>query len=270
MSIGKQVRLNRLFSHPSGKLCSIAIDHFFNYADDTSGMPEPLRHISRTLAEVAEGRPDAITLQRGIVASLWEPYAGRIPLILQCSVIRPDDSVNEQIADPEDAVRLGADAFAIAAFVRGETQGKQLKAVADHVKKAERYAMPVIVHIYPRRFGERVEFSFEPDDIAWAVRCALECGVDVIKTPFCGDASAFRQIVDNCPIPIVVAGGPKTNSLGDFLAMIRAAIDNGAAGTTAGRNVWGAGHTTQSLIALKAVVHQGLTPGAALCKGNLQ
>jgi len=31
MNTGKLVRLNRLFSHSSGRLCSVAIDHFITY-----------------------------------------------------------------------------------------------------------------------------------------------------------------------------------------------------------------------------------------------
>jgi hypothetical protein len=31
MNIGKRIRLNRIFSHPSGRLCSVAIDHFIGY-----------------------------------------------------------------------------------------------------------------------------------------------------------------------------------------------------------------------------------------------
>ena len=31
VALGKQIRLNRLFSHPCGRLCSIAVDHFAGY-----------------------------------------------------------------------------------------------------------------------------------------------------------------------------------------------------------------------------------------------
>ena len=59
--------------------------------------------------------------------------------------------------------------------------------------------MPVIVHTYPRRsVGDGVEISYTPEHIAWAVRCGIECGVDVIKVPYCGDRAAYAQI---CPSP---------------------------------------------------------------------
>jgi len=31
MNIGKLIRMNRLFAHPSGNLCSVAVDHFIGY-----------------------------------------------------------------------------------------------------------------------------------------------------------------------------------------------------------------------------------------------
>jgi ABC-type multidrug transport system fused ATPase/permease subunit len=43
---------------------------------------------------------------------LEAPHAGRIPLIIQSLIARPDDSADEHVAVPVDAVRLGADAFA--------------------------------------------------------------------------------------------------------------------------------------------------------------
>jgi len=46
MSIGKLIRLNRLFAHPSGRLCSIAVDHFIGYGE---GLPMGLRQIQPTL-----------------------------------------------------------------------------------------------------------------------------------------------------------------------------------------------------------------------------
>ncbi len=102
MHLGKRVRLNRIFSHPSGRICSVAVDHWLGYSE---GMPPGLRHIGKTLAAVMQGRPDAITIHKGMAAALWEPYAGQAPLIIQGSAIRPDDIAREQVATPEDAVR---------------------------------------------------------------------------------------------------------------------------------------------------------------------
>jgi len=267
MNVGKKVRLNRLFSHPTGRLCSVAVDHFINY--NLGALPEGLKHIRTTLNAIVQGKPDSVTMHRGIAASAWGDFAGKVPFILQSTLCKPDDSFHEQIADPEDAVRLGADGFAVAAFVRGKTEGYYLKAVTDCVKMGARFEMPVFVHIYPREFGKEVKISFEPEDIAWATRCAVECGVDVVKVPYCNDVKAYAQIVADCPVPLVAAGGPQTKTFAEALAMLQQVVQSGAAGAVVGRNVWGFDHITKAVRAIKAVIHDANSPKEALRAAEL-
>jgi fructose-bisphosphate aldolase, class I len=252
MSIGKQIRMKRIFAHPSGRLCSIAVDHFIGYGE---GLPERLRTIQPTLAAIVAARPDAVTMHKGVAMSAWGPYAGQIPFILQSTLARVDDSACEQIATPEDAIRLGADAIAVAAFVHGSTEAAHLRAVADCVREAARYDLPVILHIYPRVFTPAPAVSFAPEDIAWAVRCGVETGVDVVKTPYCGDVLAHAQIVKDSPVPVVAAGGPRAQTLESALQMMSEVIQSGALGATIGRNVWGFPEIGKAVTAFKAVIH---------------
>jgi class I fructose-bisphosphate aldolase len=206
-------------------------------------------------------------MHKGIAASAWAPYAGRIPLIIQSSTIRPDDVAREQVATPLEAVRLGADGFAIAAFVRGATEAAYLRVVADNVREAAAYEMPVICHIYPRDSGGKI--SFQPEDIAWAVRCAVEVGADVVKTPYCGDVKAYAQIVADCPVPLVAAGGPKADTLRAALEMASQVVRSGARGATIGRNIWGFAQIEAAVNAFKAVIHDGKSPDEALREAGL-
>ena len=266
MNIGKLIRLNRIFSHPSGRLCSVAVDHLLAYGQ---GLPDGLRRIGPTLAAVVAGQPDAVTLHKGVAALAWAPFAGKVPLIVQTSFIRPDDSIFEHIATAEDAVRLGADAIAIAAFVRGKTEAAHLAAVADLVREAARFELPVICHIYPRRFDGEPSVSYEPADVAWAVRCAVEVGADVVKAPYCGDVRAYAQIVADCPAPLVAAGGPQTDTLAAALTMMAEVVQGGGRGATIGRNIWGFDQITAAVHAFKAVIHDGLAPAEALQRAGL-
>lgn len=267
MDLGKAIRLARLWSHSSGRFCSVAIDHFVGYQ---AGLPEGLRDLRATLEAIVAGQPDAVTMHIGVAKACWPPYAGRLPLILQSIIGRPDDSADEHLCVPEDAARLGADAFATCAFVRGATEAAHLRRVADFVRAAQGCGMPVIVHTYPRRFAAGVaEVSFAPDDIAWAVRCAIECGVDVIKVPYCGDQAAFAQIVRECPLPIVAAGGPQAATLRDALGMAAQVVASGARGMTVGRNVWGFAQVRAALEALKLVIHDRLSVDEALRQAGL-
>ncbi len=265
MNLGKLIRLKRLFSHPSGRLCSVAVDHLLGYSQ---GMPPGLRHIITTLSAVAAGRPDAITMHKGIAASAFAPYAGAIPLIIQSTMARPDDSARQQAATPEDAVRLGADAFAVAAFVRGPTEADYLRVVADCVREACRFEIPVICHIYPRDPSTGT-ILFTPEDIAWAARCAVEVGCDVVKVPYCGDVRAYAEIVADSPVPLVAAGGPQCKTLCQALTMISEVVQSGAQGATIGRNSWGFDQITAAVRAFKAVIHEGKTAAEALAAAGL-
>jgi class I fructose-bisphosphate aldolase len=267
MNTGKLVRLNRLFSHSSGRLCSVAVDHFIIYG---AGIPEGLRKFRATVAAVVEARPDAVTMHVGMAGTVWPPHAGSVPLILQSSLVALDDSFMEQSATPEDAVRMGADAFALVALVRGPSEGRYLRRVADCVREAARFEMPVICHTYARSYSEKgVGYSYAPEDIAWAARCAVEVGADVVKVPYCGEVSAYSQIVAECPVRIVAAGGPQTPDLRGALAMMAEVVKSGAAGATIGRNIWGVQQIGAAVRAFKAVLHDGLGAQAALQKAGL-
>ena len=267
MNIGKLVRLNRLFAHPSGRFCSVAVDHYIGYGE---GLPGGLRHIRETLAAVMPARPDAVTLHKGIAASFWAPYAGLVPMILQTIITRPDDSVCEVVASVEEAVRLGADAVAAAAFLSGPTEGPHLRLVTDCVREAARLDMPVICHAYPRDFTGKVpKVSFAPEDVAWVARCAVEAGADVVKVPYCGDVKAYAQIVADCPVPLVAAGGPKAKDLPSALALIAEVVQSGARGATIGRNIWGFTQIAAALRAFQAVIHDRKSPKEAMQTAGL-
>lgn len=265
MNLGKLVRLNRIFAHSSGRLCSVAADHFFGYGE---GLPPGLRHIKPTLAALVAGRPDAVTLHKGVAASAWAPHAGVVPLILQSTAMQPKTVEREQLATPEDAVRLGADAFAIAAFIGSTGDAHTLRQLADSVREANRYDIPVICHVYPRDL-QQGKILFDAENIAFAVRCATETGVDIVKTPYCGDVKAYAQIVADCPVPVVAAGGPKCDSLKAALTLMGEVVQSGARGATIGRNIWGFAKITAALNAFKAVIHDGKSADDALKAAGL-
>lgn len=267
MNIGKLIRLNRLFGHPSGKFCSVAIDHFIGYGD---GLPSGIRHIQPTMAALVAAQPDAVTMHKGIALNAWAPFAGKVPLIVQSQACKVDDSAEAALATPEDAVRIGAEAFAISVFLRGASEGAHLQRVSDAVRDASRYDIPVICHVYPRDFsGPTPKVSYTPEDIGWAVHCAVEAGADVVKVPYCGDQAAYAEIVADCPVPVVAAGGPQSQTLLSALQMMAEIRQTGARGATIGRNIWGFDNITGNLRAFQAVLHDGKTPQEAIAAAGL-
>jgi len=262
MGLGTQVRLRRLFSHPSGLLFGIAVDHFIGYGDVRAG---GLRNLSRALDRVMTAGPDSVTMLPGAATHLWGKFAGQASLIIQAGMFTADDRVRELIATPDDAARLGADALAVAIGVRGPYEGSYLRWLTDSVAAAAKIEMPVVAHIYPRDYsGEVPVIRFVPEEIAWAVRCGVETGVDVIKVGYPGDLGAFTEIVASAPVPVVAAGGPRTETIRDGLIFTAEAMKAGAVGAVVGRNIWGADDIEAVAAAYRAVIHDGASPEEAL------
>ncbi len=266
MDLAKLTRLNRIFSHSSGRLCSVAVDHFIGYQ---KGLPSGLLNLPETLKKLAAGKPDAITMIKGVAKSAWEPYAGRIPMIIQSVCFTADDAVIENVTRPEEVLRLGADAIAVAIGVRGPNEGKFLKILCHMVEEADRIGLPVIAHIYPRDFSKGAVIVHDPENIMWAVRCGIECGADVIKVPFTGDAVSYRQIIATSPVPVVAAGGPRCENLRTALEMMVKVVESGARGGTIGRNIWGDADPTRALVAFRAVIQSGRNSEEALAEAGL-
>jgi len=255
--------MNRIFAHPSRRLCSVAVDHFVGYGKLTAG--GGLSNLSVALAKIAAGGPGAVTMSKGTAMNCWAPYAGKIPLIVQSGCFTADDRIIECVTDAEECVRLGADAIAVAIGIFGPNEGRFIKLLMDQVTKAAFYDLPVVAHIYPRDFSGRTpKIVFDPEGIMWAARIGIEAGVDVIKVGYTGDPESFKQVVESSPVPVVAAGGPKAKNLRAALDAMAGVIQAGGRGATIGRNVWGVPKTTEALRAFKAVLLDGKSVEEAL------
>jgi fructose-bisphosphate aldolase, class I len=256
--LGKKVRLNRIFSHPSGRILAVAVDHLINYPD---GIPAGLRDLGRTIGEVAKGRPNAITLNKGAAMRFMAPYAGSVPFIVQQMASRAGAADYAANVSVEEVLALGGDAIAVSIFVKAEIEMRHIQHLATVVREAERCGLPVVTHVYPLTSGaEQHTVTHEPEDVFYAVRMGLELGADVIKVPYTGSVESFRDIVSVTPVPVVTAGGPTCKTLDDAVAMVRDVARSGAAGATVGRNVWGFPDIPRAIERLKEAVYSVKSP----------
>ena len=263
MHLGKSVRLERIFNRNTGKTIIVPLDHGVSV-----GPIFGLVDLRNTVDKVADGGANAVLMHKGIPRRSHRGHGRDIGLIIHLSGstdLSPFPNAKTLVGEVEDAIRLGADALAVSAFICGATEGKRLLTIANCVRQAARYDLPVVAHIYPREFTDGVaRVSHKPELVAWAVRCGVECGVDVVKTAYCGDVREFGQIVSDSPVTIVTAGGPKTESMGDALQMASEVIQSGARGMTVGRNIWSHPEITKAVRAFLAVIHDGLPPEEAI------
>jgi len=216
--------------------------------------------VPETLNLLVQGKPDAVTMYKGMAEHAWLPHAGSIPLILTSIAFTLDDTVMHQHARPHECIRLGADAISVAIALRSKREGDYLKMLATVVEEAAPYELPVIAHIYPRDFTGEPKVVHDPENILYAVRVGVELGADVIKVPYTGNVASFREIVATSPVPVVAAGGPKANTLLEALKLMDGAVEAGARGATIGRNIWGDPDPLAALHAFKRVIHDRVLP----------
>ena len=260
-SLGKAVHIGRLRNPASGRIFTVALDHAPSY-----GVLAGLEDISAALLRVCQGGPDAVLLMKGTAERCFAPYAGRIALIMKCSTLSPYHPNHDVwVTSVEDALRLGADAIAMAMTVGSEQQAEILKSVAGLVREAERVGLPVIVHTYPNGDLVPPQERYTAERVTYAARLAMEVGVDIVKTFYTGSTESFAKVVQvAAPALVVAAGGAKLETERDALQMAANVVQAGAAGITFGRNIWQCSDTPTMVRAFKRIVHEGASVDQAL------
>lgn len=251
-ALGKAVRLERLRNAASGHILTVALDHAPSY-----GLLKGLEDIGEVLKRAASAGPDAVMLMKGTAERCFPPYAGRIALILKCSTLspyHPDQDV--WVSSLEDAVRLGADAIAMAVTIGSTQQTQPLANLAALVREAERAGMPVIAHAYPNGALVPPAERYSLERVGYAARLVMELGVDIVKTFYTGASETFAEVVDRAaPALVVAAGGPRLETEAEALRMAHDVMQARAAGITFGRNIWQSDNIGRMVRALKLVVH---------------
>jgi DhnA family fructose-bisphosphate aldolase class Ia len=89
----------------------------------------------------------------------------------------------------------------------------------------------------------------------------IELGADWVKVPY---VAGFGQVTGACFKPVVIMGGSRRSSEVEILAEVKAAMDEGAAGATIGRNIFEADDPEAMTAALSAIIHQDASVEQAL------
>ncbi|MDV3244069.1 MAG: 2-amino-3,7-dideoxy-D-threo-hept-6-ulosonate synthase [Nitrososphaerales archaeon] len=249
MVSGKQVRLTRITSR--GKMLCIPMDHSL-----TMGPVKGLERPEFTISQVARGGATAFLAHKGVIKSLRKP--AKIGMILHLSAstsIGPAPNRKVLIASVEEGVRLGADAISIHVNIGCKEEPEMLQQLGSVADECDNLQMPFIAMMYPR--GEGIKDPPEPDVVAHVARIGAEGGADIVKTVYTGSTETFREVVAKCPVPVVLAGGPKVGSDAELLRIASSVIEAGAMGVTFGRNVFQHSDPQAIVTALRRVVVQG-------------
>ena len=97
-----------------------------------------------------------------------------------------------------------------------------------------------------------------------AARVAEELGADLIKTNYTGTKESFEEVVSSCPVPILIAGGPKLRNVRDVFTMVRDSVDAGGSGVCVGRNLWQQADPKKMAAAISMMVHSDASVSDAM------
>lgn len=257
---GISIRMERIINRNTGNTVIIPMDHGV-----TVGPIKGIKSVKAIADAVASGGADAAVVHKGAATFGHRGYGRDLGLIIHLSAstaLGPDPNNKVLVASVEEALKIGADAVSIHVNVGAEDEGRMLATLGEVSRQCQDWGMPLLAMMYPR--GKKIKDEYAEANIAHAARVGAELGADIVKTNYTGDQSSFSRVVESCPVPVVIAGGPRVESELDLLRMVEGAIGAGARGVAIGRNVFQ--HDDPALITRRicGVVHKGLGAEEAL------
>ena len=249
IDVGKQVRYNRIVNPKTGRTVMVPLDHGI-ILGPIAGIEDPAETVRRVVA----GGADAVIFNTGLASSIYEQYMNHCGAIFNLTNIVTAENDLALISSVQYAVRSGADGVSIQVQVGSPHERRMLNNACIVADECSRWGMPLLGMMYPTDslLRERGDSA-----VLHAARAGAELGVDIVKTSYTGDSESFKRLVDACPVPVVIAGGPRSESVQGVLEMVRDAVDCGAAGVALGRNVWQSTDPERTTAALVDIVHHG-------------
>lgn len=247
MDWGQRNRLYQIIKS-DGRTVMLAVDHGY-FQGPTYRIENPKKTIEPLLPFA-----DAVMLTRGVLRSSIT-HETKTSIVLRVS---GGNSIVGQLANEEiitsirDAIRLNASAIAISIYVGTEFEHQTLTCLAKLVDEGQDYGIPVIAVTAVGKELEKREARY----LALCCRIAAELGASIVKTYYCED---FTKVVEGCPVPLVIAGGPKLETEMDIFNLVYDAIDAGAIGVDMGRNIWQNDHPIAVIKAIRSIVHENAT-----------
>ncbi|MDQ3883587.1 MAG: 3-hydroxy-5-phosphonooxypentane-2,4-dione thiolase [Thermoproteota archaeon] len=244
MDWGIQNRISKVIHPEDGHCLMLAVDHGY-FLGPTERLEVPRRAINPLLPYA-----DSLMLTRGILRTSVDPKYD-IPIVLRVSgatsIIGEDLSKETITTSIEEAIRLNASCLALSIFVGSKYEHQTLANLAKLVDEGEKYGIPVLA---VTAVGK--EMARDARYLGLACRVAAELGAHVVKTYYCDN---FEQVVEGCPVPLIIAGGKKLPEP-EALKLAYDAITHGASGVDMGRNIWQSDWPVAMIKSVQAIVHK--------------
>ena len=249
MDWGLQNKISHMIKPATGRSVMLACDHGY-FMGPTRRLENPRKTIEPLI-----GYADTLSVTRGILNNCIDPKWDT-PILLRVSggtsILRDDLSDEGITTSMKEAVRLNAACVSLSIFVGTDHEKQTLLNLGQLVNEGEEYGMPVMAITAVGKELDKRDARY----LSLACRIAAEIGAHVVKTYYCED---FSKVVEGCPVPLVVAGGPKLNSEVDVFQLAHDAVQQGAAGVDMGRNIWQNDNPVAMIKAIRAIVHENVT-----------
>jgi len=226
----------------------------------TLGTIKGLENLADMVDQVALGGANAVLEHSGMVGAGHRQYGKDIGLIIHLSgatSLTPDPNKKVLVCSVERALKMGADGVSIHINIGADEEPEMLQDAHTVIEASREWGMPLLAMMYPR--GNKIKDENAPEVVNIAVRAGAELGADIVKTNYTGDIDSFRYIVKGVSVPVIIAGGPKMDTLPELFQLVYDSIQAGGAGVAFGRNVFQAENPTKVVEGLSKIVHNKYT-----------
>ncbi|RJQ53440.1 MAG: 3-hydroxy-5-phosphonooxypentane-2,4-dione thiolase [Nitrospiraceae bacterium] len=248
MDWGMKNRLSQVIQ-TDGHCFFMPIDHGY-FQGPTSCLERPGETIKPLLPYA-----DALFVTRGVLRSAIDPVKSK-PVILRVSggtSMVGEDLANEGLTTSiREILRLNVAAVGMSVFIGTKYEKETLLNLARLVNECEDYGIPVMAVTAVGRELEKRDARY----LALCCRIAAELGARVVKTYWCEN---FEKVTNGCPVPVVMAGGPRCETDLEVMEFVYDGIQKGAIGINLGRNVWQNKYPVAMMKALHSIIHKKAT-----------
>ena len=254
MNSGVELRRHAIFRKDDGRSVVIAMDHAA-----IAGPIEGIRNPSAIVGSCVAQKVDAILTTKGMVSTSLPEWDRTTSLILRLTggfTILGGKFEEELVVEPETAISYGAAAAALTVKFGHELEGKFIKQASLAIDRCHTLGLPVMIEamVHGSLRGNPASVT-NPETVGMVARMGAELGADIIKTHYTGDPSSFAKVVEGCPVPILILGGSKTDSVRNIFQEIYDSLESGGKGVAMGRNIWEHEHVELMLKAVHGLVH---------------
>jgi fructose-bisphosphate aldolase / 2-amino-3,7-dideoxy-D-threo-hept-6-ulosonate synthase len=239
MQVGKSMRLKRVID-PAGVSVICALDHGMT----APSFLEPLSDIAQRTREAVRGGANVIMMSKGMIRHAVEAFSPSTSLALLLSASANPGEARPaviQIAQVEEAARLGADAVVLFTALGGENEAAMIKTLSEVGRESAMLGVPFIAEAeFPTTYASVEELSerYGFEYLRRSVRLCAELGADIVKTNWPGDEDGFGKLVRAVNgVPVVLAGGSRLEDA-ELLRRMECAMAAGAIGCSVGRNIF--------------------------------